>query len=325
MADARAIIRAAYHGTLEEVRRLVQQDQGLLDADDGESTPLTAASGEGRVEVLRYLLGEGAQVNLRNPRDWTALERACYHGRREAVYVLLAHGADAAAADQNGWTPLMVASENGHTDVVALLLAHGCGDIDRRSREMLWTALHHVPSDGPPGVVRALLGAGADPHVVDGDGETPLAMALRRDDQEYVAVLQVRGRVFFRPSISSHRCRWGCSERGSTRHLQEWECRYLLSKARRLRDAATTLRHRQASGTMAVASSQAPAYVASRVEAGELLPEVGVRSRGVQEEGAQKRGGVDVEGLSVREVVVRHAVEGLRGELVRELMEVGGL
>jgi hypothetical protein len=62
MADARAIIRGAQHGTLEEVRRLVQQDQGLLDADDGEFTPLTVASGEGCVEVLRYLLGEGGQV-----------------------------------------------------------------------------------------------------------------------------------------------------------------------------------------------------------------------------------------------------------------------
>jgi hypothetical protein len=32
MADDRAIIRTAQHGTLEEVCRLVQQDRGLLDA-----------------------------------------------------------------------------------------------------------------------------------------------------------------------------------------------------------------------------------------------------------------------------------------------------
>jgi serine/threonine-protein phosphatase 6 regulatory ankyrin repeat subunit B len=96
------------------------------------------ASEEGRVEVLRYLLGEGAQVNLQDPSSWTALGRACYQGSREAVYVLLAHGADAAAADQNGWTPLMVASANGHTDVVALLLAHGCGDIDRQIYASSW-------------------------------------------------------------------------------------------------------------------------------------------------------------------------------------------
>jgi ankyrin repeat protein len=41
-------------------------------------------------------------------------------------------------------------------------------------------------------VVRALLGAGADPHVVDRDGETPLAMALRRAETECVSELRVR-------------------------------------------------------------------------------------------------------------------------------------
>jgi hypothetical protein len=56
---------------------------------------------------------------------------------------------------------------------------------------------------------------------------------------------------------------------------------------------------------------------------GAALPEVEVR--GVQlptwlRSGAKRRGRVE-EGL-VREAVVRHVVEGLRGELVRELMEV---
>jgi hypothetical protein len=37
MADARAIVMAAYYGDLEEVGRLVQQDRGLLDAGYGES------------------------------------------------------------------------------------------------------------------------------------------------------------------------------------------------------------------------------------------------------------------------------------------------
>jgi hypothetical protein len=59
--------------------------------------------------------------------------------------------------------------------------------------------------------------------------------------------------------------------------------------------------------------------VASRVERGEPLPEVEVR--GVEAEGAGKGRGMDQREL-VREAVVRHVVEGLRGELVRELMEV---
>jgi ankyrin repeat protein len=44
-------------------------------------------------------------------------------------------------------------------------------------------------------VVRALLGAGADPHIVTRKGETPLAMAVRLGREECVAELQVRSVV----------------------------------------------------------------------------------------------------------------------------------
>jgi hypothetical protein len=72
---------------------------------------------------------------------------------------------------------------------------------------------------------------------------------------------------------------------------QAWERRYLLTKARRLRDAAATLHAKQAasSSTINTASSQAPAYVASRVTEGGLLPEVEVR--GVQVQGVRRLDG----------------------------------
>jgi hypothetical protein len=67
-----------------------------------------------------------------------------------------------------------------------------------------------------------------------------------------------------------------------------------------------------------LASIQAPAYVASRVEQGEALPEVEVGV--VQADGEGEGDGVE-EGLVRREeAVVRHVVEGLRGELLRELV-----
>eukprot|EP01050_Picozoa_sp_SAG11_P016675 SAG11_NODE_2306_length_3546_cov_2.802147_4_plen_62_part_00 len=47
--------------------------------------------------------------------------------------------------------------------------------MDARGR----TALHHAISvRGNDGVATALLAAGADPHVADGAGLTPVAMAL---------------------------------------------------------------------------------------------------------------------------------------------------
>jgi ankyrin repeat protein len=97
----------------------------------------------GRVEVIRFLLDEGAQVNLRDHEGFSALDGACRSGRLEAASLLLAHGADAAQAGGEGRTPLMSASSDGHSNIVALLLAHGCGDIDRHRSEE-WTALHYA-------------------------------------------------------------------------------------------------------------------------------------------------------------------------------------
>jgi hypothetical protein len=105
------------------------------------------------------------------------------------------------------------------------------------------------------------------------------------------------------------------------RTSQEWESHYLLSKARRLRDATATLQlvSQASNATTTTRNTQAPAYVATRVEGGAALPEVAVEGRLGGGKRRKSTRGVD-EGLLVREVVVRHVVEGLRPELARELV-----
>jgi hypothetical protein len=47
------IIKAAFIGDLQEVRRLVQQDRGLLHARDRGYTALTAAASRGHIALIR--------------------------------------------------------------------------------------------------------------------------------------------------------------------------------------------------------------------------------------------------------------------------------
>jgi ankyrin repeat protein len=186
---AGAIIKAAERGDLEEVRRLVQQDRMLLDAESDNMSPLTAAAARGRVQVVRYLLDEGADINLWTSWYGNALGAASSRGRLAVVSLLLARGADTAPG-RYGWTPLMAASGNGHTDIVELLLAHGCGDVDAQGPPGC-VALHYACFKGRAGMVRALLGAGANPHLVDHDGRPPLRYAAGADREGCVALLQV--------------------------------------------------------------------------------------------------------------------------------------
>jgi ankyrin repeat-rich membrane spanning protein len=186
---ARALIKAAERGDLEELRRLVQQDRLLLDAEWTGRSPLTAAANGGRLEVVRYLLDEGTDINLRAVGWVSAIEAACKEGRLEVVSLLLARGASTRAR-QGDLSPLMLASSKGHTEIVELLLAHGCGDIDAQGLNGD-EALHYACFNGRAGVVRALLGAGANPHLVDCDGRTPLRYAVGVDPGGCVALLQV--------------------------------------------------------------------------------------------------------------------------------------
>jgi ankyrin repeat protein len=198
-AERQAVISAAKRGVLEEVRRLVQQDHQLLEAYCDLWTPLMAAAEGGRVEVVRYLLDEGAEIN-RRPVEWSALEVACFQGRSEVVMLLLARGADTSPS-HSGWTPFMAASIRGDADICNILLAHGCGDIDQPCSRYGRTALHLASLYGHVGVVRVLLGAWTDPLMVDQWGRTPLSLAIVNTQAECVALLQVGNFVLSRLAL----------------------------------------------------------------------------------------------------------------------------
>jgi uncharacterized protein len=183
------MVEAAGDGDLDEVRRLVLQDRQLLDADYDTVTPLKTAALAGRLDVIRYLLDEGAEINRRAGGIFNALEVACSNGRWEVVVLLLARGADTSPS-VTGWTPLMAASCGGHVDVCSILLAHGCGDVDQQDSYGR-TALHLARRNGHMSVLWALLRAGADPLMVDQEEPTPLALAVMRGHAECVALLQV--------------------------------------------------------------------------------------------------------------------------------------
>jgi ankyrin repeat protein len=95
---------------------------------------VVSAAALGRVDVVRKLLTEGADVSDSLVKlYWLGLssdarshvERAfvwaCAYGRTEVVEYLLGEGVDPAATDNHGMTGLAWAEENGHTEIVQLM------------------------------------------------------------------------------------------------------------------------------------------------------------------------------------------------------------
>ena len=100
-------------------------------------TPLHSAAYYGSLEVVRKLIGYGANINAKNikkmdPLHWTSYGH--YFKDGSVLRLLLEHGADINAQDKDGWTPLYIASKEGALEVVRLLLEHGA-DVEAKDKD----------------------------------------------------------------------------------------------------------------------------------------------------------------------------------------------
>jgi ankyrin repeat protein len=171
---------------------------------------LSWAAGEGFLQALEMLLKQpGVDVNLQDTRGRSPLLWAANNGQGEAIDVLMRdkYNVDRQSKDKDGRSALSLACGGGHTDCVRALIKYRCGDVneedvsgwtplawalDRQSpstvgalldgREvnldhqdqskrtaLLWAAVY-----GYYEVVEMLLQQGANPHITDAGGHTPL-------------------------------------------------------------------------------------------------------------------------------------------------------
>ncbi|GGO39512.1 ankyrin repeat domain-containing protein [Deinococcus humi] len=122
------VFEAAAVGEAGRVGALLDADAALLNAvsPDGFS-PLGLAAFFGQAEVAALLLARGSDVNAvsQNAMRVGPLHSAVAGNHTELARTLVEAGADVNAAQQDGFTPLMGAAQNGNAQLVALLLGHG--------------------------------------------------------------------------------------------------------------------------------------------------------------------------------------------------------
>ncbi len=95
------------------------------------ATPLVLAAGQGRLDIVRYLLDERADVNAREAHGNTALTEAAFFGHVPVIKELLLRGADVNAVTANG-TALDIAISRNDPAVIDLLNHYGA----KRARDL---------------------------------------------------------------------------------------------------------------------------------------------------------------------------------------------
>lgn len=126
----RTLSKAIRAGNTDEVLSMFQSDLTLLDMITPFGSWLHVAASRGRLEIVRWLVDMGADVNLR-------------------------------AGTFDG-APINLAAANGHEDIVRLLLEVGAKlDVSEPERNPLFSAVY----GGHIAIVRLLIEAGIDPSI----------------------------------------------------------------------------------------------------------------------------------------------------------------
>ncbi len=163
--------------------------------DDGLPGSLLAVAAEtGSVELVRLLLGSGADPNWRDGLEyWTALQCAIASSSDDVVHVILEAGADinASPSTAGGRTALQEAASQGNLELVQLLLQKGADVNSPAGEERGVTALQAASIKGHLAVVVQLLHAGADVNgeSSESEGRTALQGAAESGRLDIVSLL----------------------------------------------------------------------------------------------------------------------------------------
>lgn len=135
------------------------------------------------LEVAKYLISKGVEVNRIDGTGNTALLYAVKNGFNELTKLLIAHSADVNYVrkfDDNQIieTPLFLAVSNGHSKVMETLLSTDAALFDETTKNKSF--LHIAAEKGNPVSVAILIDQGFSPDAKDSNHQTPLHIAAKK-------------------------------------------------------------------------------------------------------------------------------------------------
>ncbi|XP_051170260.1 ankyrin-3-like [Leptopilina boulardi] len=216
--NVRHIFAVLRSGNLQLLKFLIDNGCACIDTKiERNISLLHCASFHGHLNILKYLLKNGVDVNLLTDDNETSLSYAITAGHKEIVEELLKYGAvnkkchiDAKNVKDEILTliakanhslknyfgrrkPILVAAEMGYFQLVETLIKSGV-DINSRTRRQL-SALDLAVINRHSKVVRILLSAGADPKGNCKNKHKPLKYIIRQNlnmefDTSQIEILQ---------------------------------------------------------------------------------------------------------------------------------------
>ena len=165
---------------------------------NGICSPLVNAAERGHLEVLEYMLKEGANPNYVNAYGNTPIIYAAMARQKEAIKLLMQHGADVNQAKAFGVSIFKLSCIYGDEMVKTMLTSHNA-DVNKiysnlavKTHNQNTTALMSFAEKCQLSSVKILVENGADISVKDSKGLTAIDYAINARKQDIVDYLVSR-------------------------------------------------------------------------------------------------------------------------------------
>ena len=149
---------------------------------------LSSAAENGHTDIVRILINEGAELNIRDKLDNTPLIKAAIGGYDNTIRELINEGAEVNVENVSGITPLTYAAIGGHDETLKTLIEKGA-EVNRENNQGA-TSIIHAAKYGQTGAIQILIDKGADvKNIADKRGNTPLMAATQNEHIDAISLL----------------------------------------------------------------------------------------------------------------------------------------
>lgn len=183
--------RAIKHGDAAALRQLLQPGRYCnVVGGSGGQVPIHYAAKKGKLECIKILIQNGADIHYEDHECETAITLASLHGHTECVRYLLEQGANVNDCAADG-SPLMYAAQCGNEECIRMLLDRGANVNESVGHGK--TALKAAIRYASVPCVRLLVEHGAKVTKADFFGFDEMMLAVKRGNEECIQLILAAG------------------------------------------------------------------------------------------------------------------------------------
>ena len=183
------VMKALEERDFSYIEDLFEEKPELLNSKNLSGlTFIHIASSHKDPRFLKFLIGRGANVNVKDKYGWTPLHYAAFMNAVDNMKILIDKGIKTGVKAKDGSQPVHAACQGGRYKAVKFLLDKGVNINAKNDNQQ--TPLHIAAEYGNASLVKLLISHGADRNIEDGRGRRPVDYAEEKDFGEIVKMLK---------------------------------------------------------------------------------------------------------------------------------------